>query len=118
MNVHEGPQSISQVPNKVALELGMITTNEPGIYRTGKHGIRTENTTLVVRDRVSEEFGEFYKFKTISYCPIDIEGINVEILSVDEILWLNEYHKMVFDKLAQYLNIEEINFLKGITRKL
>ena len=118
LNVHEGPQSISQVPNKVALELGMITTNEPGIYRTGKHGIRTENTTLVVRDRVSEEFGEFYKFKTISYCPIDIEGINVEILSVDEILWLNEYHKMVFDKLAQYLNIEEINFLKGITRKL
>ncbi|MDZ5253887.1 aminopeptidase P family protein [Clostridium sp. LIBA-8841] len=118
LNVHEGPQSISPVPNKVALEPGMILTNEPGVYREGKYGIRTENTMVVVKDTYSEEFGEFYKFDTISLCPIDLEGINVDLLNNEEKVWLNDYHKRVYESLASYLNSEEKEFLKKETREI
>ncbi|WP_294189000.1 aminopeptidase P family protein [uncultured Clostridium sp.] len=116
LNVHEGPQRIRPEGNSVALEPGMIITNEPGVYKEGKHGIRTENTLLVEKDFVSEEFGEFYKFRTISYCPIDLEGVNVEMLSPEEKDWLNDYHSMVYEKLSPYLNEEEKEFLKYETR--
>lgn len=116
LNVHEGPQGIRPEGNSVALEPGMIITNEPGVYKEGKHGIRTENTLLVEKDFVSEEFGEFYKFRTISYCPIDLEGVNVEMLSPEEKNWLNDYHSMVYEKLSPYLNEEEKEFLKYETR--
>ncbi len=102
----------------MALEPGMIITNEPGVYKEGKHGIRTENTLLVEKDFVSEEFGEFYKFRTISYCPIDLEGVNVEMLSPEEKDWLNDYHSMVYEKLSPYLNEEEKEFLKYETRRI
>ena len=118
LNVHEGPQGIRPEGNSVVLEPGMIITNEPGVYKEGKHGIRTENTLLVEKDFVSEEFGEFYKFRTISYCPIDLEGVNVEMLSPEEKEWLNSYHKMVFEKLSPYLNEEEKEFLKNQTRRI
>lgn len=118
LNVHEGPQSISPVPNKVALEPGMIITNEPGIYREGKHGIRTENTMVVVKDTYSEEFGEFYKFDTISFCPIDLEGLDISLLNEEEKAWLNNYHKKVYDLLSPYLDEEEKEFLKNETREL
>ena len=104
--------------NSVALEPGMILTNEPGVYKEGRFGIRTENTLIVEKDIVSEEFGEFYKFRTISYCPIDLEGVDVEMLSIQERTWLNEYHKMVFEKLSPYLNEEEKEFLKEETREV
>ncbi len=118
LNVHEGPQGIRPEGNSVALEPGMIITNEPGVYKEGKHGIRTENTLLVEKDFVSEEFGEFYKFRTISYCPIDLEGVNVEMLSPEEKDWLNDYHSMVYEKLSPYLNDEEKEFLKYETRRI
>lgn len=118
LNVHEGPQGIRPEGNSVALEPGMIITNEPGVYKEGKHGIRTENTLLVEKDFVSEEFGEFYKFRTISYCPIDLEGVNVEMLSPEEKDWLNDYHDVVFEKLSPYLDEEEKEFLKHETRRI
>ncbi|MEO2597730.1 aminopeptidase family protein P, partial [Clostridium perfringens] len=118
LNVHEGPQSISPVPNKVALEPGMIITNEPGIYREGKHGIRTENTMVVVKYTYSEEFGEFYKFDTISFCPIDLEGLDISLLNEEEKAWLNNYHKKVYDLLSPYLDQEEKEFLKNETRAI
>ncbi|HHD2753947.1 TPA: aminopeptidase P family protein [Clostridium perfringens] len=118
LNVHEGPQSISPVPNKVALEPGMILTNEPGVYREGKYGIRTENTMVVVKDTYSEEFGEFYKFDTISLCPIDLAGLDISLLNEDEKVWLNNYHKKVYELLSPYLDEEEKEFLKNETRAI
>lgn len=118
LNVHEGPQAIRPMGNSTELEPGMVVTNEPGVYKEGRYGIRTENTIIVEKDLVSEEFGEFYKFRTMSYCPIDLEGVNVEMLSLQEKTWLNDYHKMVFEKLSPYLNEEEKEFLKYETRRI
>lgn len=118
LNVHEGPQGLRQVGNTTVFEKGMIVTNEPGVYKAGKHGIRTENTLLVVQDRKDEANGEFYSFKTVSYCPIDLEGIDIELLNKDEIKWLNNYHKEVYTKLSSYLNEEEKEFLRKETREV
>lgn len=118
LNVHEGPQGIRLEGNTTVLEPGMIITNEPGVYKEGKHGIRTENTLLVVKDIISEEFGEFYKFETISYCPIDLNGIDANMLTSEEKEWLNNYHNTVFEKLSPYLNEEEVKFLKEETREI
>ncbi|CUQ22327.1 aminopeptidase P family protein [Clostridium baratii] len=118
LNVHEGPQRISPVPNNISLEPGMILTNEPGIYREGKHGIRTENTMLVVEDISSKEFGEFYKFEVISLCPIDLNGIEVSLLNKEEKEWINEYHRWVFNTLSPYLNEEEKEFLQIETKEI
>ena len=96
----------------------MILTNEPGVYKKDKYGIRTENTLIVEKDFISEEFGEFYKFRTISYCPIDVRGIDVNLLDNEERQWINDYHKLVFDKLSPYLNEEEKEFLKEETRTI
>ena len=118
LNVHEGPQGFRQEGNTTVLKPGMIITNEPGIYKEGKHGIRIENTLLVVKDIVSEEFGEFYKFQTISYCPIDLNGIVVGMLTIEEREWLNKYHETVFNKLSPFLNKDEVGFLKEQTRTI
>ena len=118
LNVHEGPQAIRPEANSIPLEPGMVVTNEPGVYKNGKYGIRTENTLIVEKDIITEESGEFYKFRTMSYCPIDLEGINVEMLTSEEKDWLNNYHKMVFEKLSPYLDEEEKEFLTEETRKI
>ena len=117
LNVHEGPQRISQTPNTVALEEGMNITNEPGIYRQDQYGIRTENMMLVVSD-CTTDCGQFMKFETITYCPIDLEGIDRDLLTNDEIRWLNAYHKEVYEKLSPYLNEEEKTWLKQETRAI
>lgn len=117
LNVHEGPQGIRPNGNTVPLEPGMILTNEPGVYKEGKFGIRTENIMVVVKDE-NNDCGEFYKFDTISYCPIDLNGIKVELLNYDEKEWLNSYHKKVYDKLSPYLNEEEKELLKIETREI
>ncbi len=117
LNVHEGPQGIRPRGNDVPLEPGMILTNEPGVYKEGKFGIRTENTLLVVKDETTES-GEFYRFETISYCPIDLAGVKVKLLNPEEKLWLNRYHRIVYEKLSPYLNKEEKEFLKYETREI
>jgi Xaa-Pro aminopeptidase len=117
LNVHEGPQSISPHLLDVKIEKGMVTTNEPGVYKEGKHGIRIENTTLAVEDQQTE-FGQFMKFEVISYCPIDLEAINVDMLTKEEKEWLNDYHKDVYEKLSPYLNEEEKVWLKNETREI
>lgn len=117
LNVHEGPQGIAPQNNTVVLEPGMILTNEPGIYKEGKHGIRTENTLVVVKDKTTE-FGDFYRFDTISYCPIDLNGVAKELLSIEELEWLNNYHETVYNKLSPFMNEKEKEFLKELTRAL
>lgn len=116
LNVHEGPQSIRN-SNHVVLEKGMILTNEPGIYLEGKHGIRTENM-LVVVEAEKTEFGQFMAFDTITYCPIDVDAIEVGLLIQAEKQWLNAYHEEVYAKLSPYLNEEEQAWLKHETRAI
>ena len=115
LNVHEGPQGIRPFGNTIALEPGMILTNEPGVYKENKHGIRTENTLLVTKAFKNDEMGEFYKFDTISYCPIDLEGVDVSLLDEEEREWLNNYHRTVYEKLSPYLTEEEKKFLEKET---
>ena len=117
LNVHEGPQGIRPNGNTVPLEPGMILTNEPGVYKEGKFGIRIENIMVVVREE-SNDCGEFYRFETISYCPIDLNGVDVTLLNNDEKEWLNNYHKKVYEKLSPYLNNEEKELLKIETREI
>lgn len=117
LNVHEGPQNISQAINKTKLEENMIITIEPGIYKEGKHGIRIENTVVVSKHNETE-FGKFLKFDTISYCPIDLEGVDVDMLDSKDKEWLNRYHREVYDKLAPYLNDEVREWLKKETREI
>jgi Xaa-Pro aminopeptidase len=117
LNVHEGPQGMSQVPNKVKLEKGMILTNEPGIYLQGQYGIRIENEMLIVDD-IETEFGKFLKFEPVTYCPIDLEGVDPELLDQNQKTWLNEYHGMVYEVLAPYLDEQEKKWLKWETRAI
>lgn len=118
LSVHEGPQTIRPIPNNIELEPGMILTNEPGIYKQGKHGIRTENVMLVTEYKKSEEFGEFYQFEVMSYCPIDLDAIEISLLNNDEKEWLNNYHKETYNKLSPCLNEDEKNFLREVTRAI
>ncbi len=105
LNVHEGPQSISKaVPDAhMAMEPGMITSIEPGLYRPGQWGIRIENLVLNVPAPASE-FGEFLAFETLTLCPIDTRCIDAGLLRADEIAWLNGYHATVRERLAPLLD--------------
>jgi Xaa-Pro aminopeptidase len=105
LNVHEGPQSISPttLPEPhTAMEPGMITSVEPGIYRPGRWGIRIENLVL---NRVEEstEFGEFLGFETLTLCPIDTRCLDLSLLRADEIAWLNDYHASVRKRLSPHV---------------
>ena len=104
LNVHEGPQSISKlVPDAtMAMEPGMITSIEPGLYRPGQWGIRIENLVLNV-PAGSNEFGEFLAFETLTLCPIDTRCIARSLLRADEIDWLNGYHALVRERLEPLL---------------
>ena len=101
MNVHEGPQSISgaAIPDaNTVMQVGMITSNEPGIYRPGKWGVRIENLLLCVPS-VQAEFGEFLEFETLTLCPLDRRCIAWENMTADEIKWVNDYHQIVRTRL-------------------
>jgi Xaa-Pro aminopeptidase len=117
LSVHEGPQRFSQVLNKVKLEKGMIITIEPGIYREGKHGVRTENMVEVIEDE-KNEYGQFMRFEAITYCPVSLKGIDPSLLTDQEKKWLNNYHGMVYEKLAPYLDIREKAWLKENTHTI
>jgi len=117
LNVHEGPQSIRPQDNGVVIEEGMITSNEPGLYRSGKHGIRIENLILTVKDQQTA-FGDFLKFETLTLCPIDINAIDEKLLTSFEKKWLNTYHQEVFRALEGGLSAEEKEWLSNSTKNL
>jgi Xaa-Pro aminopeptidase len=115
LNVHEGPHRVSMLPNAIRLEKGMITSDEPGVYKAEKHGIRIENLVVVQEDIKTLYGGQFMKFETLTLCPIDLEAIDAALLTPEEKTWLNDYHKTVFKKLSPYLEGEELEFLKKAT---
>ena len=117
LNVHEGPHGIRFQYNPQRLEVGMIVTNEPGAYIEGSHGIRIENE-LLVKEACETEHGKFLEFETITYAPIDLDGIVKTLLTKEEKQQLNEYHSEVYKKLSPYLNKKEKEFLEEYTREI
>jgi Xaa-Pro aminopeptidase len=120
LNVHEGPQSISQSAGPgtaTVIRPGMLISDEPAVYREGEYGIRTENLILCVDDEVTS-YGKFLKFETMSLCYIDLSLIDPGLLNREEIEWLNAYHADVFMKLGPYLKEEERSWLMDKTRPL
>ena len=123
LNVHEGPQSISAttMPEPhTAMEPGMITSIEPGIYRPGRWGIRIENLVLnrSVAPAECGEFGEFLRFETLTLCPIDTRCVDVALLRPDELEWLNDYHATVRARLAPHVDGAALAWLDERTRVL
>ena len=118
LNVHEGPQNIRLEENPTKLQPGMVTSNEPGLYRANQYGIRIENLIVTQEYQKTEEFGTFYNFETITLCPIDTTPIAKKLLTKREIKWLNKYHKMVYSKLKNHLSKEEKAWLKSKTKSI
>jgi len=123
LNVHEGPQVIAysaSTPKERAMKVGMISSNEPGLYREGKWGIRIEN--LVVNTPVAKptetEFGDFLNFETITYCPIDTRLIEPSLLDQTEIDWLNDYHSQVFAELKDRVEGAALEWLTERTKAI
>lgn len=114
LNVHEGPQSIRLQENPTPLVPGMITSNEPGLYRTGEYGIRHENLVLTIPAQETE-FGKFYRFESLTLFPFDKRALDITILQPHEIAWLNDYHRMVYDRLKSSLTSEECEWLREAT---
>lgn len=121
LNVHEGPNSFRwRIPNKSnvwELQPGMITSNEPGIYVEDAYGIRIENEILCVEDQKTE-YGQFYKFNSLTVVPIDLEPVIVDRLTQYEKETLNKYHKFVYETLAPYFEGEELDWLKEATKEI
>ena len=115
--VHEGPQSIRQNLNPQAILPGMVTSNEPAIYRGGLYGIRHENL-LLCRELEQNEFGDWLDFETLTLCHIDTSIIRKDLLNSDERDWLNRYNERVFRTLAPYLTEEEVDWLRGKTEAI
>ena len=116
-NVHEGPQRLHTRLQKVAFEPGMIVTNEPGIYEEGLVGIRIENE-LLCELRTENQYGRFLGFEVITYCPIDLTGVRKELLTQDELEWLNAFHAQVYNTLKPHLTQEEAQWLEEKTKPL
>ncbi|MBQ3459140.1 MAG: aminopeptidase P family protein [Solobacterium sp.] len=122
LSVHEGPHGIrwgmgTPARPAVRLEPGMIVTNEPGVYMPHKLGIRIENELLVTRGE-KNFYGQFLYFEDVTYCPYDLEAIDLKYLSDEEIGWLNDYHQNVYRILSPHLNKEEKKWLREATRKV
>jgi Xaa-Pro aminopeptidase len=111
LNVHEGPHQIRMNNMPAHLLPEMTVTNEPGLYKAGRHGIRIENT-MIVKEYCDGEFGAFYELVPLTLCPIDTAPIVPELLGDDARAYLNSYHAMVFEKLSPYLDSEDIEFLR------
>jgi Xaa-Pro aminopeptidase len=111
LNVHEGPVRISRHYTGIALEPGMLISNEPGLYRNERYGIRIENLVLV-REGTRSEFGSFLCFETVSLCPLDRSLIDLSLLAKDEIDWINVYHRRVRDLLLGHLTGSEREWLE------
>ncbi|MDR0506880.1 MAG: aminopeptidase P family protein [Dysgonamonadaceae bacterium] len=117
LNVHEGPQNIRMEYNPTPLQPGMITSNEPGLYRANAYGIRIENLVLTVNAQTNE-FGDFYAFETLTLCPIDNKLIDKSLLNDVEKAWLNSYHRTVYEQLSQFLSEDEKIWLKRQTLEI
>jgi len=120
LSVHEGPQTIGTSASgdiNTVLQPGMLISDEPAFYRDGEYGFRTENLILVVEHNETE-FGKFLKFETVTLCPIDLNLINKELLNIEEIEWLNNYHSTVYKKLSKHLNENEQVWLKDNTHAI
>lgn len=122
LNVHEGPNGFrwkvrEDIDDSCILEEGMVTTNEPGVYVENSHGIRIENE-IVVRKAEKNEYGQFMDFEVITFAPIDLDAIDESLILKDEKVYLNNYHKQVYDKISLYLNEEEKQWLKTYTREI
>lgn len=112
LGCHEGPQSIRMEANPTPLELGMVTSNEPGIYKTGEYGIRTENLLLCVPACSNEEWGEFYKFESLTLFPYDTTLMDMDMLNREEVKQINDYHAMVCERLRPPLSADEAQWLE------
>ena len=117
LNVHEGPQSIRMNENPVTLQSGMVTSNEPGVYKTGSHGVRTENLMLTIVEGEGM-FGRYLKFETLTLCPICKKGIIQELLTQDETKWLNNYHQTVYERLSPWLDENDRRWLEQACKSI
>jgi len=117
LNVHEGPMSIRQEFNDQAIEAGMVISNEPGLYRSGEYGLRTENMIVCLKDETSE-FGDFLHFDTLTLCPIDTHPIDKSLMNPEEISWLNSYHQRVYEELESLVKDELKVYLKELTNAI
>lgn len=115
--VHEGPHQIRHSWKPAPLRAGMTVTNEPGIYRAGKHGVRTENTMLIVADGTTE-FGSFLRLEPLTLCPIDTTPVILDMMAQDEIDYLNAYHRQVYEALSPHLTAEERQWLQEATKEI
>ena len=114
LNCHEGPHQIRMEWVPARLQAGMTVTDEPGVYLEGRFGVRIENT-LLVAPYMETEFGKFLQFEPLTLCPIDKTPIAFEMMTPEEIEWLNAYHQHVFDTLSPYLSDEENRWLRRVT---
>ncbi len=117
LSVHEGPVRISFRDTASVIIPGMITSDEPGIYVDRKYGIRLENALLCVEDETTE-YGKFCKFNPLTLCPIDLDGIDVSLLTKEDIDNINEYHELVREKLMPHLTGEDAAYLETVTRQI
>lgn len=117
LNVHEGPHQIRMEWRPAPLQAGMTVTNEPGLYLEGKFGVRIENTLLIVPAETTD-FGDFLKFETLTLAPIDTTPIVLDLLTEEERLWINNYHRRVFERLSPYLAEHERKWLEEATRSI
>jgi Xaa-Pro aminopeptidase len=117
LNVHEGPQVFNPTNLPVAIELGMITSIEPGIYRPGRHGIRIENLVQTIALE-ENEFNEFYGFETLTIAPISTKIVRKDLLEKSQVDWLNSYNASVFQKLSPRLNEAETAWLAAATKAI
>lgn len=120
LNVHEGPNSFRwqyRPGFDNPFEAGMITTDEPGIYLQDQYGIRTENELICVKGE-KNQYGQFMGFENITYVPIDLDGIDKQHLNAEDVKQLNDYHKMVYEKISPYMTPEENEWLKEYTREI
>lgn len=113
LNVHEGPHQIRMNNVPTPLQPGMIVTNEPGLYKAGRYGIRIENTMLVT-EYMNGEFGEFYALEPLTVVPIDKSAIVPEMMDEEALDYLNDYNAWVFESLHSYFSGEELEFMKGL----
>jgi Xaa-Pro aminopeptidase len=121
LNVHEGPNSFrwkqQDSGKEAALEEGMVTTDEPGLYLEGRYGIRLENELLCIRDE-KNEYGQFMSFENLTYVPFDLDALDPGQLTEQERTYLNDYHARVYEKVSPHLTEAERAWLREATREI